>query len=384
MFKNFRVRKINKKKLIIALIIFIFIVLLAIFSILYFKVPAVQVFFDKYLFRKNVTEGTLPYVITESSNVYAFNNNILEQNENTLTFYNKNGSEETSLTIKVVNPIVHTNGRYLVIAENGGQKAYLISDKNIVWEKDIEGSISNVYVNKSGYVGISLTDTTYKSIINLYNSDGNELFKIYRSNTYVMDFAISSDDKNLAFAEIDSTGAIVKSFIKVVDIDTAIKDSSNAIVYQSEAFSDSIVINIDYTRNNVLSCVYNDHIDVITNNSIREVTNFSNSNIIFADLNNKIIQIEKKADSLFNTTYELQIIDTQTFETLYYYLEKEPTSVDVFDNIIAINFGREALFINNNAWLIKNYTSYQEIQNISVSDNLATILLKDKTEIISL
>ena len=80
----------------------------------------------------------------------------------------------------------------------------------------------------------------------------------------------------------------------------------------------------------------------------------------------------------------MQIINAETSETQYYTLEKEPTSVTVFDNIIAINFGREAIFINNNSWLIKHYTSYQEILEISVSDNLGTILLKDKTEIISL
>ena len=97
-----------------------------------------------------------------------------------------------------------------------------------------------------------------------------------------------------------------------------------------------------------------------------------------------IIQVEKKTDSLFNSTYELQIINSETSETQYYSLESEPTAIKVFDNVIAINFGREALFINNNAWLIKHYTSYQEIQDISISGNLATIKLNDKIEILSL
>ncbi len=384
MLKDFRERKINKKKLIIAISILVFIVLLAIFSILYFRVPAVRIFFDKHLFRKNVTEGSLPYITTESNNVYAFNNNVLVQGENTLTFYNKNSTEKTSLNIKIMNPIVHINNNFLVMAEKGGQKVYLISNKNIVWEKEIEGNISNVYVNKNGYVGISVTNTTYKTILNLYNQDGSELFKIYRSNTYIMDFAISSDNQSLAIAEVDSTGAIVKSNVKIIDINTALKDSSNAVVYQTEAPSNSLVINIDYNKNNILVCVYDDHIDVINNNSVKEITNFSNSNIIFADLNDMIIQVEKKTDSLFNSTYELQIINSETSETQYYSLEREPTAIKVFDNVIAINFGREALFINNNAWLIKHYTSYQEIQDISISGNLATIKLNDKIEILSL
>lgn len=384
MLKSFKVRKINKKKLIIAIIILILIILIAIFSILYFRVPAVKIFFDKYLFRKNVTENTLPSIATETSNVYAFKNNVLEQYENTLTFYNKNGVKETSLDIKIVNPIVHTNGNYIVIAEKNGKKLYLISNRNIVWEKDIEGNISNVYVNKNGYVGVSISGTTYKTIIDLYKEDGTELLKIYRSNAYVMDFAISADNKNLAFAEIDSRGAIVKSAVKVIDINTALKNSENAVIYQSEVSSNNLIVNIDYTKDDILSCIYDNHIDAIVDNSSKEVTNFNNSHIIFADLNDRIIQIEKKTDSLFNSTYELQIINSKTLEKQFYSLEKEPTDIKVFGNIIAINFGTQALFINNNAWLIKNYTSYQEIQDISVSNDLATIIFKNKTEILSL
>ncbi len=78
MLKSFKERKINKKKLIIAIIIFVFIVLVAIFSFLYFRVPSIRIFFDKYFFRKNITENTLPSIATESSNVYAFKNNILD------------------------------------------------------------------------------------------------------------------------------------------------------------------------------------------------------------------------------------------------------------------------------------------------------------------
>ena len=91
MLKSFRERKINKKKLIVAIVILVLIILIAVFSILYFRVPSVRIFFDKYIFRKNVTEGSLPSIITESSHIYAFNNNVIEQYENTLTFYNKNG-----------------------------------------------------------------------------------------------------------------------------------------------------------------------------------------------------------------------------------------------------------------------------------------------------
>lgn len=381
--KSFKEKKINKKKLIILIVLLTILILIAVFSFLYFRVTPIRIFFDKYLFRKDVTEGSLPSVATESSNVYTFNNNVLEQYENTLTFYNKNGTKETSLDIKLVNPIVHTSGDYLVMAERNGQKLYLISNKNIIWEKDIEGNISTVYVNKNGYVAVSITGTTYKTIVSLFSQNGSELFKRFLSNTSVMDLAISSDNKYLAIAEADSSGAVIKSSIEVIDINNALKQTAEAIVFSSIS-SNSLIINIDYIKSNILSCIYDDHIEFINNNVSTKLTDFNESNIAFADLNDRIIQIEKKSDSMFSSTFEVQIINPETSERNYYNLDKEPKSVKTFGNIIAINFGTEALFINNNSWLIKHYTAYHEIQDISISNDLAIIIFKNKTEIISL
>ncbi len=349
--KNLKERKINKKKLIILIAIIVSLMLIAIFSFLYFRVEPIRIFFDKYLFKKNVTEGTLPSIATETSNVY---------------------------------PIVCTNGNYFVMAEKNGQKLYLISGKNIVWEKDVEGNVSDVYVNKNGYVSVAITGTTYKTIVRMFAQDGSELFKRFLSNTSVMDLAISSDNKYLALAEVDSSGAVIKSNVEVIDINNAVTQGADAIAYKETAPSNNLIVNIDYTKGNILSCIYDNHISALKNNASNEITNFSNSNIVFADLNDRIIQVEKKNDSMFNSTFELQMINPENSERNCYTLDKEPKSIKTFGNIIAINFGTEALFINNNSWLIKQYTSYQEIQDISISNNLAIIIFKNKTEIISL
>ena len=73
-----------------------------------------------------------------------------------------------------------------------------------------------------------------------------------------------------------------------------------------------------------------------------------------------------------------------SLERKVYSLDREPKSIEVFGNVVAINFGTEVLFINNSGWLIKNYTSTQEVQSIVLSNNLAGIVFKDKVEFLSL
>lgn len=375
--------KLNKKKLFVLISVILVLILFMIFSILYSKNASVRVFFDKYIFRKNITEGTLPEIPYGDSNIFTFDNHIISLENNILTFYNKSASEAFSMEIEISNPIFEACGKYLCIAEKNGSKLYLIQNRNIVWQKDVEGHISNISLNKNGYVAICVSDTSYKTICKLFSNTGSELFTTFLSRAYVIDSAISNDNKYLALAEVDSSGVSVSSSVKLISIDNAINDNINSIQYNHIAPTDSLIVNIGFNNNNLV-CIYDNHIDVICDNSYSEISNFENTNVIFADINNKLIQIEKKSTGLFSSEFELQIINTKDQNKKIYTLQKEPKSLQVFEDIIAINFGTEALFINNNSWLIKDYTASQEINSIILSDNLAGIIFKDKIEFLSL
>ena len=67
---------------------------------------------------------------------------------------------ESELNVEINNPISDYKDRYLVIGQKGGNKAYLIKDSKILWEKELEGNISQVSVNKNGYTSITLTGHT--------------------------------------------------------------------------------------------------------------------------------------------------------------------------------------------------------------------------------
>ena len=85
---------------------------------------------------------------------------------------------------------------------------------------------------------------------------------------------------------------------------------------------DDFIISIDYCNSNVLICLYDNHISVVKNNTTEEISNFNTSNILFADTNNKIIQIEKKKTGAFSSEFELQIIDPSTLDKKNIYFRK--------------------------------------------------------------
>lgn len=376
-------RKLNKKKVLIVVLIILIFILTIVFTVLYSSNENIRHFFDDYIFHKNITENTLPSINTINSYTYVHDNYVIALDNNVLSFFNKSAHKVSTLDIEISCPIYKSSNNYLCIAENKGSKAYLIYNKNILWQKDIEGKISNITINKNGYVAICISDTTYKTICKVYDNKGTELFTSYLSESYIIDLSISDNNKFLALAETNSSGIAIQSSIKIISIENAVNNSGDSVKYNYVAPIDDFIVNIQFNNDNLV-CVYDTHVDIIKNNTVSEITNFENSNIIFADVNNKLIQVEKHSTGLFSSEFELQIIDITTLNKKVYSLDREPKSVHVHGNIIAINFGTEILFISNSGWLINNYTSSQEIQSISLSNNLASIIFKDKIEILSI
>lgn len=228
-------RRINKKKIIILILIVLLIALLVAFFILYNKNPNVREFADKYIFRKNITENTLPKISIENNYSYSFNDNIVYLNKSSLDFYNKSANKVASIDLEVSNPIFHASGKYLCVAEKDGSKLYLMNNKNILWQKDIEGKISSVSLNKNGYVIVSISDTTYKTICKIFDNSGNELFTTYFSTSYIVDSAISSDNKYVALAETNFSGITIQSNIRIISVEKALSNNSETVEYNYSA-----------------------------------------------------------------------------------------------------------------------------------------------------
>ena len=376
-------KELNKKKVFKFIIILLLSILFITFSILYSNNDNFRKFFDKYIFRKEVNSENLPYIEVDSSkniNAFAYNKYILILEQNQLKMYNKHGHQEHMLDIEISNPIFEVSDDYLCIAEKGGQKIYLISNKNIVWQKEIEGNISSININKNGYVSVVISGTSYKSVVQLFDNKGNYLFKNYLAETNVIDTDISNDNKFLAIAEADFSGIVVQSNIKIISIE----DAQNK--YTHIAQPDNLIINIKYNNKNELICMYDNYIDLLKDGENNQIVDFNNENILFADVNllNKFIKIVQMDGNILNSQVEMKIINSNNKEVHTYKIDTTPKTIYVQDNKIALNLGTTVVFINENGWLVKEYISNEEVQKILLADGIAGIICKDKIKIVSL
>lgn len=381
-------RTFNKKRIAGLIILLVIIVIFIVGYILYATNEEFRTFMDMNVLRKEITENNLNSIVLEDydkSNMYAYSNKIAVLKDNKLSLYTASGRQEGQLEVQISTPITYSNGRYFMLAQQDSSKAYLIRDNEIVWEKDLEGNISRVSVNSAGYSSIILTGTAYKTVIVVFDNQGNELFK-YMSSTITVDSAISEDNQYLSFAEVNISGTFVQSNIKTLSIEKAKTSPNEANVFTYNADSNSLILNIKYQNNNKLVCMYDDSVHVIKNNEDTKVADINSSGMTFysIELNNHLVGTVESTSGLLDTQTSVQIINMDNQNQSTYNFNGVTKELYSYGNKIALNLGSEVHFIETNGWLIKKYTSSQEIRKIVITDEIAGIVYRDKIEIVNL
>lgn len=370
------------KRIIVNSILLILVISIIVLVGMYLGSNDFRVWTDQHILGKDITDEKLPTIDIDSmdtTNVYAYSNNVVTLVENNLTIYNKSAKKVSEINITVSNPKFQSAGDYLLIADEGGEKLYLIYNNSIQWEKDVDGQISQIAVNKSGAVGVIVTGTTYKSVIIMYDITGQEKFKTFLSTTNATDLTISEDNEYLSFIEINTSGANISSKVKTISIDKAIKTPNESIIYTYECDNNVLLLKVKYKKDKVVAFA-DDGVYILEKGNKKKIVNIENNySFIDINLNGYIACVKEDTEK-----YELQLVNTENEKVNTYLLKDATKKIYCNDSTTAIDVGNKVEFVTNGGWLIKKFTTHQNIQNILLGKNIATIVYKDRVEILDL
>lgn len=370
-------KKISKFKIsIIAIISIVLIVVLANYT----ANPEFRNYIDMKIFRKQVTENTLAKIEIDAEDnpvSFAYDSYIGVFSKNIFKIYNSKANEVNKLTINITNPIIETNGKNVVIAEKGGSKFFVINNTNLVWQGKVDGAILNVNINQNGYVSVITTNSTYTSIVVVFNSNGEELFKTFLRSTYAMCSAISTNNSYLAIGEVDYSGSVLKSNVRIMTIDDA------KLVHEYKTDNNNIITNIEYYDRENAICAFTDSAVSVSPDKDTQIYKIS-KDTYFMDIamNDYLAVLEKQSSGLFSYKYNLKFIMLGSKNENLYILNSMPQNIVSNGKFITLNYGNEVDVISQNGTLKKNYTSSQQIKDVIVGGELVGIVYKDKIEII--
>lgn len=85
-------------------------------------------------------------------------------------------------------------------------------------------------------------------------------------------------------AEIDTSGTVVQSNVKIISIEQTKNDSSDSSQKTYQGPSGSLITNIKYQDKDRLICMYDDSIHLIANDKDEELINNDNKKITFSSI----------------------------------------------------------------------------------------------------
>lgn len=385
--ENHRKEKIKKLALLISLLIILITIIVLI--IVYIFNVQFRNWCDKHILGKEILqEDTREIEIDgdENPQVYAFDKYICLFRRKTIEFYNKVGTKVGEIETNINNAKFASAGRYLAICEQDGKEFYLIDGKEKVYENEVDGTISQINVSRSGFVSVVLSNNSYKSIVSVYNKEGKEIFKTNLVTSRVVDVSMSQDSQYLAIAEVDISGILTKSAIQIVSIELAQTKPAEAIVYKYEVPEGKLIINVEYQEKQKLICMYNDSIEVLQEQKSSELVGFENRKTTFMtiELNNRIAILEEKTTGEYTSDTYVNIINPENKREIQYIANGVVKSLHTSNKRIAINTGSELHIISTNGFLVKKYISSTEINDIVMTDSLVGVIYRDKIQIINL
>lgn len=383
--EKFKERRKNRKVIKFTIITLIAIIIL-VFIALYMANKSFNSFIDTYILKKRISENDANSLTIDTDNlslIYAYDKSLVVYSDGSINFYNTDAKQTGNIEMTLSKPIADSEDKYLALADYGLQKLCLIKSNSLVWQKDIEGKISKVSVNKQGYVAVSVTGTTYESIVMLFNENGDLLFSKYLS-TYVIDVDISDDSKYIAIAEVDNSTILPVTKIEMVSVGLASTSSENATINTYEAESNKLLTGMNFQSKNVLVCSFEDYVLKMTDSSSDRLYEFSDlTAYLEVDSRKGFVRIDKEESSVFKSDYRLKITNENNSEKVYI-IEGSIKSLVCKDNKIALNLGKEVQFIDNNGWLVKKFIGNQEVKSVLVSNKIGIIVFKDKISIVNL
>ncbi len=167
-----------------------------------------------------------------------------------LTYYNDNGGEVNRYACTYATPLTRAEGKYVLVAEQGGRRLMLTTRSMLLTELTLEREILSVSLNSKGQFAVLLQGTQgYAVELVVYNSKGEPLYSRQRA-TLASEVALSADSKTVALVSLNATDGALSTTVEAFSL-----ASTDTASLCSHTLPDTLVYRLEFISKNRLVAV---------------------------------------------------------------------------------------------------------------------------------
>lgn len=310
---------------------FICVIILVVFILIMISVFRSDITLEncKYLVRffssaNTVYSGDYDNIYYDTSGVVStnmFNEDFVTVKNDSIELYDLRGSNIASYDINQTTPTVVTNGKYMLVYDQGANSFSLFNNFSLLTTESYDYPISLGTVSPEGMYAIVTKSLDYQSVIYLYDHNFNLISKIYKDK-YITDLKIDSDGDRLLCTSVYAENGSYVSEVMTYAPYTEAEESTQKV-------NDSFFASCGFFANGGYG-VLSDRALLFYNSSNKEVGSFQLGNIVPTDClflddravlcyNENIVGSQSRV-MIFNTSGELigeSTVDDKIIGTAY-------------------------------------------------------------------
>lgn len=263
------------------------------------------------------------------------------------------------------NPVAASAETYVAVADLNGKKLLVIKGKNKKWEIETDEAMLNVSINKDGYAATVHESLGCKGAITIYDPAGSVIFSKTYAERYVLNAQVSSDNREVLINTVDISGARAFSSLEITDLYGSFKAGIAAqeqslfpyVGFMSEgriAAADEenlVLLNRDGNANWAFNYKRVHSTVILQGEYFAAAVSVQGSKKIFIEVWDK--NGRHAVSDPFN----------------------EVVNIRGYDDIIAVNTGREVLFIDTQCKSLGKYSPTADILDVQFLNRIETAVI---------
>lgn len=197
---------------------------------------------------------------------------------NYMSFIDETGTVAWETDTAIVNPILKSDGGYILLAENGRNKICLYSDNELLYDIDDANTITAAELSSNGDVIVVTSNPPYRGGVSVYNKEGRQIYS-WSSGADAVICADISYSRRIAVTLLNSTDTL-KSTVLLFNVN----DTES---YAKAEIEDTVVYELDFTGGMLNVFGDNRLMGISESGKIIFDTGFENGQLVHSAVDNK-------------------------------------------------------------------------------------------------
>lgn len=195
------------------------------------------------------TDGALiEFEKTEDFDVSSFNGNAIVARNTQVICVDSDMKHRWEIQQNNAAPVIKTGGKYTLTYSFDVANAVLSKDGGDVIELVTEASVIGGSVNENGYCAVVTREKGYKAQIIVYSPKGEVIYKWHSADNYIIDVAVSPDNRSLAAATADFSTDVASGGLMMFNF-------AQEKPYAGQILENNLILEIRFTGKNSLLAV---------------------------------------------------------------------------------------------------------------------------------